>query len=220
MHHTIEPSILYFGTPVALISTLNEDGSANLAPMSSVWWLGWRCLLGFGARSKTPQNLIRTRECVINLPSADLVSNVNRLAKLTGSDPIPEHKQKMGYRFERDKFAVAGLTPQNSLNVAAPRVLECPVQLEARLESAFPLAEAEPTARGRLVALEMRIVRVHVDEAILAEDKENHIDPDKWRPLIMSFQHFYGLTPRLHHSTLAEIPEAMYRPAVLSERNC
>jgi flavin reductase (DIM6/NTAB) family NADH-FMN oxidoreductase RutF len=34
-HVTIEPPILYLGTPVVLISTLNEDGSANLAPMSS-----------------------------------------------------------------------------------------------------------------------------------------------------------------------------------------
>ena len=32
MHKTIEPTILYFGTPVALISTLNPDGSPNLAP--------------------------------------------------------------------------------------------------------------------------------------------------------------------------------------------
>ena len=27
MHRNIEPSILYFGTPVVLISTQNEDGS-------------------------------------------------------------------------------------------------------------------------------------------------------------------------------------------------
>ena len=40
MHKTIEPSILYFGTPVVLISTLNEDGTSNLAPISSVFWLG------------------------------------------------------------------------------------------------------------------------------------------------------------------------------------
>jgi flavin reductase (DIM6/NTAB) family NADH-FMN oxidoreductase RutF len=32
-HIVSEPSILYFGTPVVLISSENEDGSANLAPM-------------------------------------------------------------------------------------------------------------------------------------------------------------------------------------------
>jgi hypothetical protein len=36
----IEPKILYFGTQVALISSLNEDASTNLAPMSSFWALG------------------------------------------------------------------------------------------------------------------------------------------------------------------------------------
>ena len=38
-HVTGEPPILYFGTPVVLISSINEDGSANLAPMSSAFWL-------------------------------------------------------------------------------------------------------------------------------------------------------------------------------------
>jgi flavin reductase (DIM6/NTAB) family NADH-FMN oxidoreductase RutF len=68
MHVTSEPGILYFGTPVVLISTVNEDGSYNLAPMSSASWLGWRCLLGLAASSHTTQNIMRTGERVINLP--------------------------------------------------------------------------------------------------------------------------------------------------------
>ncbi len=36
-HITIEPGILYLGTPVVLISTVNDDGSYNLAPMSSAF---------------------------------------------------------------------------------------------------------------------------------------------------------------------------------------
>jgi flavin reductase (DIM6/NTAB) family NADH-FMN oxidoreductase RutF len=72
-----------------LISTVNEDGSHNLAPMSSVFWLGWRAMLGLRAQSKTPQNMIRTRECVLNLPSVDLVDAVDRLALTTGSILCP-----------------------------------------------------------------------------------------------------------------------------------
>jgi flavin reductase (DIM6/NTAB) family NADH-FMN oxidoreductase RutF len=34
-HRIAEPAILYFGTPVVLIGTSNEDGTPNLAPMSS-----------------------------------------------------------------------------------------------------------------------------------------------------------------------------------------
>src|ERR1700691_6550674 len=96
MHKTIEPTILYFGTPVALISTLTPDGSPNLAPMSSSWWLGWSCMLGLGQMGQTSDNLIRTRECVINLPSESLVTQVDRLALTTGKDPVPPRKTASG----------------------------------------------------------------------------------------------------------------------------
>lgn len=211
MHQRSEPAILYFGTPVVLVSTLNEDGSPNLAPMSSVFWLGWRGVLGLARPSQTTQNLLRTGECVLNLPSVELVGAVNRLARTTGSDPVPAGKRQKGYRTVRDKFQLAGLTPVPADTVAPPRVQECPVQLEAVLEAAHGIAEADEAVRGRLVNLEVRIQRVWLDESVVLDGHPNRVDPDKWRPLIMSFQHFYGLGPRVHASTLAEISEDLYR---------
>src|SRR5262252_768250 len=126
MLRTIEPTILYFGTPVAIISTLNPDGSPNLAPMSSAWWLGCSCMLGLGQMGQTSDNLIRMRECVINLPFEDLVTHVDRLALTTGKDPVAERKRQWGYRYEPEKFGVSGFTPVASQLVARPRVLECP----------------------------------------------------------------------------------------------
>lgn len=211
MHRILDPAILYFGTPVVLVSTLNEDGSPNLAPMSSAWWLGRRCLLGFGARSKTPQNLLRTGECVLNLPSAELAGMVDRLALTTASDPVPEFKQQRGYRHEADKFGISGFTQAPSGQVQPPRALECPVHLEATLRHAHPLAAERDDLRGRLIAIEVEIERVHVEESLRLVGYTDRIDPDKWRPLIMSFQHFYGLGPRLRDSRLATIPEEAYR---------
>jgi flavin reductase (DIM6/NTAB) family NADH-FMN oxidoreductase RutF len=212
MHRTVEPAILYFGTPVVLVSSENEDGSTNVAPISSAWWLGWSCVLGFGARSKTPANILRTGECVLNLPSVDQVGAVDRLARLTGSNPVPPHKVAMGYRHEPDKLGAAGLTPMPSDVVAPPRLRECPVQLEATLEDAHPLLARDEQRGGKLVALELRIRRVHVEEGLLMDGFENRIDPLKWRPLIMSFCQFFGLGEgTVHGSRLAEIPESMYR---------
>lgn len=211
MHKTIEPGILYFGTPVVLISTVNEDGAYNLAPMSSAFWLGWRCMLGLGASSKTPQNMRRTGECVLNLPSVDIVDAVNRLALTTGSNPVPEVKVRRGYRHEPDKFELAGLTAIASETVAAPRVAECAVQLEARVEAIHGIADDDVNQMGSRQCLEVRVQRVHVDERILMADERDRIDPDKWRPLIMSFQQFYGLGPRLNESALGTIPESAYR---------
>jgi flavin reductase (DIM6/NTAB) family NADH-FMN oxidoreductase RutF len=212
MHTVIDPAILYFGTPVVLVSSTNTDGSANLAPMSSAWWLGHSCMLGFGARSLTPQNIQRTGECVLNLPSVREVGAVNRLARTTGSDPVPPHKVAMGYRHVADKFGIAGLTALESERVNAPRVRECPVHLEATLESVHPLAVRDDDRRGALVAFELRIVRVHVDESIRMSGHADRIDPERWRPLIMSFQQFFGLGEIVHDSTLSRIPETVYRP--------
>jgi flavin reductase (DIM6/NTAB) family NADH-FMN oxidoreductase RutF len=209
----IEPAILYFGTPVVLIGSNNEDGSYNLAPMSSAWWVGWRCMLGLARNSKTTANMIRSGECVLNLPSADLVGAVDRLARTTGSDPVPPGKIRRGYRHEKDKFALCGLTAVAGETVAASRAAECPVQLEAKVAHVHEMAQEDATWRGNLVAIEVRVTRVHAHPEIMMEGAVDRIDPDKWRPLIMSFQQFYGLAPeKLQGSELGQIPESLYKP--------
>jgi flavin reductase (DIM6/NTAB) family NADH-FMN oxidoreductase RutF len=202
MHKTIEPTILYFGTPVAIISTLNPDGSPNLAPMSSAWWLGWSCMLGLGQMGQTSDNLIRTRECVINLPSQDLVTHVDRLALTTGKDPVPEKKRQWGYRYEPDKFETAGLTAMESETVAPPRVRECPVQMEGIVHDYRPFGKNVSAN-----AFEVHITRLHVEETLLVNNGAGarpHIDPERWRPLIMSFCRFFGMGGEVHPSRLAE----------------
>jgi flavin reductase (DIM6/NTAB) family NADH-FMN oxidoreductase RutF len=166
---------------------------------------------GLASISKTTENLRRTGECVLNLPSAEQVGAVDRIARTTGSDPVPAGKRTRGYVHESDKFARAGLTPIPSLEVAAPRAAECPIQLEARVSAIHPLANDDAAFDGFALAIEVAVQRLHVDESLLMDGKPNRIDPAKWRPLIMSFQEFYGLEDgRLHPSRLGEIPERLY----------
>lgn len=221
MHTTIEPSILYLGTPVVLISTRNEDGTTNVAPMSSTWFLGWGCMIGLNSGSQTTLNLLREKECVLNLPSVDQAYAPDRLARLTGRNPLTPDKVAMGYRYEKDKLGAAGLTATPSDLVKAPRVTECPIQLEAIVQASHPFGGFEPArAFGEntsdtplVLAVELKIVRVHAEESLLVTGKKNHIDPDKWKPLLMSFAQYYGLAPgRIFPSKLAEIPEEQYRP--------
>jgi flavin reductase (DIM6/NTAB) family NADH-FMN oxidoreductase RutF len=220
MHKISEPSILYFGTPVVLISTMNEDGTYNLAPISSVFWLGWRCMIGMGTASKTVQNLIRTGQCVLNLPSVNEVGAVNKLALTTGSNPVPESKLSRGYYYEPDKFGTAGFTPLTSQKVEAPRALECPVHMEAHVAEIHPMGQDNEKQRGKVVTIELKIVQVYLEESIIMDNRPNRVDPEKWRPLIMSFQQYYGLGQQVHDSSLASIPEHKYRsPDIEIARN-
>ncbi len=88
-HNVIDPAILYFGTPVVLLSTVSTAGAVNLMPMSSAFWLAHAGVLGLGTRSQTYRNLADTGEAVLNLPSAALVSHVDALALTTGRNPVP-----------------------------------------------------------------------------------------------------------------------------------
>lgn len=192
----IQPKILYFGTPVVLITSLNEDHTPNLAPMSSAWALGWTVMLGLGTDGKTFENLSQRGECVLNFPSDDLWQAVERLASLTGKENVPPHKQAK-FRYVKDKFSAARLTSLPSKKVLAPRVAECPLQMEAIVRSIRVISE-----EAVIAAVEVEIVHVHAHEAIVRG--LNHIDPQKWRPLIYNFRHYFGLGPELGKSFRSE----------------
>jgi flavin reductase (DIM6/NTAB) family NADH-FMN oxidoreductase RutF len=227
-HSEIKPAILYWGTPVVLISTENEDGTANIGPMSSAFWLGDRCILGLDASSQTPKNLLRTGQCVLNLPSDDMTRAVNKLAKTTGTKELPAPKLNRGYTYEKDKFGVAGLTPEPSSKcspgyyamlmqllirdtpilelVRAPRIAECPVQMEAELVNQHPIIG------GAILVMEVKIVKTLVTDNLRLSGHDDRIDPDAWKPMFMMFQHLYGLRPgKIEQSKLASIDEELYR---------
>jgi flavin reductase (DIM6/NTAB) family NADH-FMN oxidoreductase RutF len=200
---TITPKILYFGTPVAIVSSANEDGSANLAPISSFWALGWTLVLGLLRDTKTLLNLEKCPDCVVNLPAPDLWNQVEQLAPLTGLNPVPKEKAAK-FRHENDKFSAAGLTPLASECVSVPRVRECPAQLECRVKKIHRL---EGDIRLRELtggsAVEVEVVRVHLREDYVVND--NYVDPQRWQPLIYNFRHYFGLSEELGKTFRAEI---------------
>jgi flavin reductase (DIM6/NTAB) family NADH-FMN oxidoreductase RutF len=189
---TIEPKILYFGTPVALISSSNEDGTTNLAPISSFWALGWTMTLGLLDETKTAENLARHAECVVNVPSPTMWKMVEKLAPLTGKDPVPELKAKQ-FRTEKDKFAAGGFTRRDSEIVKPSRAAECPIQMEAKVLSLHEMGGAKLRVLGGGIVAIVEIVRVHADESLLI-DGSDHIDPEKWSPLVYNFRHYFDLS--------------------------
>ena len=199
----IRPSILYFGTPVVLIATRNPNGSTNITPMSSAWALADRVTIGLASGGQGLANLLRERECVLNLASESMREAVERLAPTSGRDPVPAWKR--GYRHEPDKFALAGWHALSSLRVSAPRIAEAPLQLEARVLDAVerPL-EAWRGDAGGYVTLELEVCQVHAHADIVVPGS-SHIDPRRYRPLFYVFRHYYGVGPALGRTFKAEV---------------
>lgn len=182
----ISPEILYFGTPVAVISTLNPDGTTNLAAMSSFWALGDRFMLGLSSFGQTGRNLARTPDCVLNFPSPAQWENVERLGHTTGRFPLTEYHRGAGIEHRKDKFGVSGFSSLASEIVAPLRAAECPVQIEARV-----LAQSASRGEGGHLAFEVQRLRVHAHRSIL-NDARTRIDVEAWSPLFYLFRHYFG----------------------------
>lgn len=107
--------------PVILVSTAAK-GKANVMAMS------WHTMMDFdpplvgivmGEQSLSFQTLKATRECVINIPTADLARKVVACGNTSGR--------------KTDKFKTYGLTAVPSTCVKAPHVGECYASLECKV---------------------------------------------------------------------------------------
>jgi flavin reductase (DIM6/NTAB) family NADH-FMN oxidoreductase RutF len=199
MKRAADVKVLYFGTPVVLVSSVNPDGTTNIAPMSSAWWLGRTAMLGLSAASQTVRNLMDRPECVLNLVDGSMVAAVDRIALLTGRQDVPEYKQARGYRYEPDKFAAAALTPMPSQLVPALAIAECPIHMEGRVQAIYPVDRCDSNLR----ALEVSVLSTYVEQDLLMEHNDQYIDPLRWDPLIMKFTEFFAGGMSAYPSSLA-----------------
>ncbi|HEV7441323.1 MAG TPA: hypothetical protein VGO18_01925, partial [Steroidobacteraceae bacterium] len=78
----------------ALISTVDEDGLLTLSPVLPVFIFGLRATVDLEISSKTTRNLIRTGECVLNLPPDGCAAAVDRLAQLAETTLDAHDKSK------------------------------------------------------------------------------------------------------------------------------
>lgn len=56
-------------------------------------------------------------------------------------------------------------------------------------------------------AFEVHLVKLHVDESMLVAGhtgERPHIDPSRWKPLVMSSCRFFGLCSEMHAPRLAD----------------
>lgn len=155
--------------PIALVSTVDAEGNANLAPFSFFAGVGSAPPTVLfcpalrpagtehsGERKDTLRNVEITREFVINVVSEEIAAQANLTAAEVGPDV--------------DEFKLSGLTPLVSEVVRAPRVAESPAQMECKLMQV--IYTGKQPASGVIVLGE--VVRFHVREDIVEDFR---VDP-------------------------------------------
>lgn len=146
--------------PIAWVSTIDNYGIHNLAPFSYFNAVGedpphiMFSTVRTGNKNKdTLENILETKQFVVNLVTEDLVEKMNITAQ-----PIPANESE---------FDLAGVTPVNSTKVKAPRVKESKISFECELVHHYFL---EDHKNGGACIIIGRIVMMHFDDAIVSED--------------------------------------------------
>ncbi len=107
--------------PVVLVTTTAADGKNNIMTIS------WHMVMDFTPRfalltgpwNHSYEALTRNRECVISVPTVDMVRTAVGIGTCSGSDT--------------DKFEKFGLTPLKAKSVGAPLIKECLANIECRV---------------------------------------------------------------------------------------
>src|SRR3989338_1009879 len=141
--------------PIALVSTLSKEGISNLAPFSFFNAFGSNPpMVAFsparrgrdGSFKDTYENLMETKECVVQVVTYTIVEQVN-LASAEFPNTVSE-------------FEKSGLTPIDSKIVRPKRVQESPFQMECKLHQMIPLGNRNGS--GNLAICE--VLLFHIDE--------------------------------------------------------
>lgn len=154
--------------PIALVSTIDNQGRPNLSPFSffNVFSANPPIAIFSPARrvrnnttKHTLQNAASTKEVVINAVSY----------------PIVEQTSLSSTEYEEgvNEFIKSGFTPVESIQVKPYRVKESPVQMECIVKDIISLGEEG--GAGNLVVC--KIVKMHISENVLNE--HHQIDPNK-----------------------------------------
>ena len=140
---------------IVLVTTLNQDGTSNLAPKSWISMMAFDppiLALGCNLEHWTARNILDRKEFVVNVPGAELVKVVWKSSELPHPRPVQ----------------AVGLTPMPAVRVKPPLIAECKAHLECILDRHL--------AYGDEVILLGQIVAVSVDmEAYQVQDPYEYL---------------------------------------------
>ncbi len=154
--------------PIGWIGTLNDDGIPNLGPYSFFTAIASRPnMIGFSSEGLKHSfvNARNRREFTFSLANEELAAAMNK-----SSEAVPDGA---------NEFALAGLTPGESVGIQTPFVTESPAALECILVSAEQLRNRNGKLIDRYFAIG-EVVHTHIRDEYI---KDGKFDTSLARPI-------------------------------------
>ena len=165
--------------PIAFVTSMDIDGNLNGAPFSFFNTMGSAppvVVLGFqpnaeGNQKDTPNNILSTKEFVVNIVDEPLAHQMN----ICASSQPPEV----------DEIALAKLDTLSSLGVTPPRIKASPASMECKLMETVSLSGG-----GKIIIGE--VIHFHLRDDAVSQINPLRIDIDKLAPISRLNGPLYG----------------------------
>ncbi|GAA6183618.1 MULTISPECIES: flavin reductase family protein [Alteromonadaceae] len=141
--------------PIGWISTVNQDGSANLAPYSFFNAFNYTPpIIGFSSigYKDSARNAQRSGEFCWNLVSATLAEEMNQTSAMV----------------DGDEFELAGLQKRKSTIISPPHVAKSPVVMECKTTQVIQLKTADNSLCETFLVLG-EVVAVHIEKSAIVD---------------------------------------------------
>jgi flavin reductase (DIM6/NTAB) family NADH-FMN oxidoreductase RutF len=167
--------------PIALVSTIDENGVCNAAPYSFFNVFAEdpaTCVIGIakrvvdGGRKDTSRLIRESGEFVVNMVDMDIAEGMN----ISAIDFAPEV----------DEFSLSGFTPVASRLVAPPRIAESPVSFECKRTVTLQLSSERDLVVGEILTMHVRDGLIDPNTLYLDQSKYDIVGrlyADKYAPL-------------------------------------
>jgi flavin reductase (DIM6/NTAB) family NADH-FMN oxidoreductase RutF len=168
-------SVMLNPTPVVLVTSKNNSNKLNIF---TVGWISTVCtkepIIAMGVRPErlSYQYIKESMECVINLPTTDMVKIVDYCGVVSGK--------------KEDKIKHFNLQLNDGISISTPSLEKSPVALECKVKSVTPLGTHD------LFLLE--VLNVKIDENLL--DSNSKICFNKANLICYNHGEYYGLNSK------------------------
>jgi flavin reductase (DIM6/NTAB) family NADH-FMN oxidoreductase RutF len=168
-------SVMLNPTPVVLVTSKNSSNKLNIF---TVGWISTVCtkepIIAMGVRPErlSYQYIKESMECVINLPTTDMVKIVDYCGVVSGK--------------KEDKIKHFNLQLNDGISISTPSLEKSPVALECKVKSVTPLGTHD------LFLLE--VLNVKIDENLL--DSNSKICFNKANLICYNHGEYYGLNSK------------------------
>ncbi|AOG60849.1 hypothetical protein SHELI_v1c09000 [Spiroplasma helicoides] len=181
MYEKINSKTIYWGFPVCLITSIDENKITNITPISSIYNVNDTLMIGINVNSKAYANINLNKNIILNIIPENMWSQVENIAKYSSNI---DNKNRL-YTNEKDKIGKFKLIQSHFDDIKY--IDNSLIYIEAQYN--------EKIVANGIANINYIVKNIYVKKDLLDDDK--YIIEDKLDVIIYQFRNYKKLSKKV-----------------------